>query len=194
MPPEIVYQVTSGDTCSEIAQRFNVTIDFLRAQNNLDEKCALSIGQELRLVFATATPELTPTPFVLQTATPRAGYAAPVLIAPQAGAAIEESETLVTLQWLTVGLLKPDEWYVVQVQPGQAITVPIYETKATSLKLTQDLLGANTEDTIDWFVQVRRRTGNDANGNPVYVDVSPASEVRRFTWRKPVNTPAPTPG
>jgi LysM repeat protein len=194
VPPEIRYQVTSGDTCIAIAQRFNVTVDFLRAQNNLDENCALSIGQELMLVFATATPEFTPAPFVLQTPTPRAGYAAPVLISPQAGAALGESETLVTLQWLTVGLLKPDEWYVVQVQPGQAITVPIYETKATSLKLTQDLLGGNTEDTVTWFVQVKRRAGNDALGNPVYVDVGPASEVRRFTWRKPISTPTPTPG
>jgi LysM repeat protein len=193
VPPEIVYQVTSGDTCIEIAQRFNVTVDFLRAQNNLDETCALSIGQELRLVFATATPEWTPTPFVLQTPTPRAGYAAPVLISPQSGAELSETDTMVTLQWLTVGLLKPDEWYVVQVQPGEAITVPIYETKATSLKLTQDLLGGNTEDTVTWFVQVKRRAGTDALGNPVYVDVSPGSEVRRFAWRKPISTATPTP-
>jgi LysM repeat protein len=194
VPPELVYQVVSGDTCLAIAQRFNVTIEFLRAQNGLDENCALSIGQELRFVFATATPAMTPTPFVLQTPTPRAGYAAPVLVAPQEGVTLDASQTLVTLQWLTVGLLKPDEWYVVQVQPGRAITVPIFETKATSLRLTQDVLGGNTEDTVTWFVQVKRRAGNDALGNPIYVDVSPGSEVRRFTWRKPISTPTPTPG
>lgn len=194
VPPELVYQVVSGDTCIAIAQRFNVTIEFLRAQNGLDENCALSIGQELRLVFATATPNFTPTPFVLQTPTPRAGYPAPVLIAPQTNAVFSATDTLVTLQWLTVGLLKPDEWYVVQVQPSKAITVPIYETKATSLRLTQDVLGGSTEDTVTWFVQVRRRAGNDALGNPIYVDVSPGSEVRRFTWSKPASTPTPTPG
>lgn len=194
VPPLITYKVASGDTCIDIAQRFNVTIEFLRTQNNLDENCALSIGQELRLVFATATPEFTVTPFVLQTPTPRAGYAAPVLVAPQNGAAFGEGDTLVTLQWLTVGLLKPDEWYVVQVQPSKAITVPIYQTKATSLKLTQDLLAGNIEDKVTWFVQVRRRAGNDATGNPTYVDVSLPSEVRNFTWRKPISTPTPTPG
>ncbi len=145
-------------------------------------------------MFATATPEFTVTPFVLQTPTPRAGYAAPVLVAPQNGAAFKEADTLVTLQWLTVGLLKQDEWYVVQVQPSKAITVPLYQTKATSLKLTQDLLAGNTEDSVTWFVQVKRRAGNDANGNPTYEDVSPPSEVRTFTWRKPISTPTPTPG
>jgi LysM repeat protein len=194
VPALITHIVVSGDTCLAIAQRYNVTVEFLRAQNGLDENCALSIGQELKLVFATATPEFTVTPFVLQTPTPRAGYAAPVLVAPQNGAAFKEADTLVTLQWLTVGLLKQDEWYVVQVQPGKAITVPLYQTKATSLKLTQDLLAGNTEDTVTWFVQVKRRAGSDANGNPVYEDVSPPSEVRNFTWRKPISTPTPTPG
>lgn len=193
VPPLITHKVASGDTCIEIAQRYNVTVEFLRAQNNLDENCALSIGQELHLVFATATPEFTVTPFVLQTPTPRAGYPAPVLVAPQNGAVFGEGDALVTLQWLTVGLLKPDEWYVVQVQPSRAITVPLYQTKATSLKLTQDLLAGNSEDKVTWFVQVRRRAGADANGNPSYADVSPPSEVRVFTWRKPLNTPTPTP-
>lgn len=194
VPAIITHKVESGDTCLAIAQRYNVTVEFLRAQNNLDENCALSIGQELQLVFATATPEFTVTPFVLQTPTPRAGYVAPVLVAPQNGAAFSEGDTLVTLQWLTVGLLKPDEWYVVQVQPSKAITVPLYQTKATSLKLTQDLLAGNTEDKVTWFVQVKRRAGNDAGGNPTYEDVSPPSEVRSFTWRRPVSTPTPTPG
>lgn len=194
VPAIITHKVESGDTCLAIAQRYNVTVEFLRAQNNLDENCALSIGQELNLVFATATPEFTVTPFVLQTPTPRAGYAAPVLVAPQNGAAFSEGDTLITLQWLTVGLLKPEEWYVVHVQPSKAITVPLYQTKATSLKLTQDLLAGNTEDKVTWFVQVKRRAGNDANGNPVYEDVGPPSEARTFTWRKPISTPTPTPG
>lgn len=194
VPPLITHKVAAGDTCIAVAQQYNVTVEFLRAQNGLDENCALSIGQELKLVFSTATPEFTVTPFVLQTPTPRAGYAAPVLVAPQHGAAFSEGHTLVTLQWLTVGLLKQDEWYVVQVQPGKAITVPIYQTKATSLKLTQDLLAGNAEATVTWFVQVKRRAGSDANGNPVYEDVSPSSEVRTFTWRKPINTPTPMPG
>jgi hypothetical protein len=46
---------------------------------------------------------------------------------------------------------------------------------------------------VTWFVQVKRRAGTDALGNPVYVDVSPGSEVRRFAWRKPISTATPTP-
>lgn len=192
LPPEIVYIVRGGDTCSEIAQRFNVTIDLLIAQNNLDASCLIQLNQVLTITFATPTPMATVTPFILQTPTPRAGYDAPLVLAPQSGAQISETQDVVTLQWLTVGLLKPDEWYVVQVQPTGAVTVPVFETKATSLKLTQDILGGQVEREIAWWVQVRRRDPNAPAG--VYVDVSPPSAVRNFVWRRPLSPPTPTPG
>jgi LysM repeat protein len=191
VPPEIVYVVRGGDTCSEIAQQFNVTVDLLITQNNLDANCLIQLNQVLTITFATPTPVATVTPFILQTPTPRAGYSAPVVLAPQEDAQIGESQDVVTLQWLTVGLLKPEEWYVVQVQPTGAITVPLFETKATSLKLTQDILGGQVEREIAWWVQVRRRDGGVPAGPGAYVDVSPPSAVRRFIWRRPISPATP---
>jgi LysM repeat protein len=192
LPPQVTYVVKGGDTCGEIAQKFNITIELLIVQNNLDANCLIGLNQVLTITFATPTPVATVTPFVLQTPTPRAGYAAPLVLAPADSVSISETQDVVTLQWLTVGLLKPNEWYVVQVQPSGAITVPIFETKATSLKLTQAILGGQLEGEIVWWVQVKQLLATDPNtGTRIYNDASPISEVRRFAWRRPAFTPTP---
>ncbi len=192
-PAQIVHVVKGGETCLEIAQRYNVPLESLMQQNNLDSNCLIRINQVLTVTFATPTPFLSPTPFILQTPTPRAGYSAPSVILPQDDAQISGTQEIVTLQWLTVGLLQQDEWYVVQVQPSGAITVPIFETKATSLKLTQDILGDWQERDIAWWVQVKRFVGIEpGTGQRIYVEISPPSAVRSFVWRKrPESTATP---
>lgn len=191
-PSVIVHTVQSGDTCGGIAQRYGVPVTLLREQNNLDEACVIRVGQVLTLTFTTPTPVPTLTPVVAQTPTPRSGYPPPILVSPVDNAQFDEQQSIVTLQWLTVGLLQPDEWYVIQVQPSGAITVPIYETKSTSIKLTQDILGDAQEREIAWWVQVRRLIGTDpATGERRYVELSLPSAAHRFTWRKSVATPTP---
>ncbi|MCS7061529.1 MAG: LysM peptidoglycan-binding domain-containing protein, partial [Anaerolineae bacterium] len=114
LPPQIVYTVREGDTCSEIAERFRTTVGQLIQQNGLDNNCLIRIGQVLTLTFATPTPAVSPTPIIAQTPTPRVGYSAPALISPLEDALITEAVETVTLTWLSVGLLKENEWYVVQ--------------------------------------------------------------------------------
>ncbi|GIV84120.1 MAG: hypothetical protein KatS3mg052_1127 [Candidatus Roseilinea sp.] len=195
LPAQIVYVVKGGDTCSEIAQKFKVTVELLIQQNNLDANCLIRMNQVLTITFATPTPLVTSTPIVLQTPTPRAGYSAPIVMLPPHGAQISSTQDIVTLQWLTVGLLREDEWYVVQVQPSGALTVPIFETKATSLKLTQDILGDQEEREIAWWVQVKRLLSVEpTTGQRIYAEISPPSAARTFVWRKrPVGTPTPGP-
>ena len=194
LPPQLTYIVKGGDSCGKIAEKFNVTVDLIITQNNLDANCLIRADQVLTLTFATPTPAASVTPFVLQTPTPRVGYPAPIILAPLDTASIGETQDVVTLQWLTVGLLQPNEWYVVQVQSSAAITVPIFETKATSLKITQDILGNRIEDEITWWVQVKQFLVTDPKtGTRVYKDTSPSSPPRRFTWRKPMGTATPTP-
>ncbi len=190
-PAEILYTVQSGETCSEIALKFSVPLSELIAQNNLDSECVIRVGQQLRLVFATPTPIPTLTPFILQTPTPRSSYAAPVLIAPLEGSIIVD-QPFVTLRWSAVGFLQPDEWYVVQVQPSGASQVPLFQTKATSLKLTTDLLEGLPEREITWWVQVRRRKqGADVADVSTFTPLSPPSTAHRFTWRQSLTTPTP---
>ncbi len=194
LPPQIVYEVRAGDTCGDIAQRFRMPLAQLVQQNDLDANCFLRAGQVLTLTFATPTPVLTPTPIVAQTPTPSAGYSAPQVIVPLAGAQISDTQATVTLEWLSVGLLKENEWYVVQVQPSGAITVPIFETKATSVKLTRDALGDDVERSFAWWVQVKQFIATDPKtGGRIYNDLSAPSAVRQFTWRRPL-PPTPTAG
>lgn len=194
LPPQIVYTVRAGDTCSEIAARFRMPVSQLIQQNGLDDNCLIRIGQTLTLTFATPTPAVSPTPIVAQTPTPRAGYPAPQPVSPVEGALITESAELVTLAWLSVGLLKENEWYVVQVQPAGAITVPVFETKATSIRLTRAIFDGYDERSFAWWVQVKQLVAVDPRTNArVYNDLSPASAVRRFTWRRPPGTPTPPP-
>ena len=195
LPPQIVYTVREGDTCGEIAQRFRMPVNQLIQQNGLDDNCLIRIGQVLTLTFATPTPAVSPTPIIAQTPTPRAGYPAPQLISPVEDAVITESLDSVTLAWLSVGLLKENEWYVVQVQPAGAITVPVFETKATSIRLTRAIFGDLDERSFAWWVQVKQLVAVDPRTNArVYNDLSPASAVRRFVWRRPSATPAPNGG
>jgi LysM repeat protein len=195
LPPQIIIQVKSGDTCSEIADQYRITVDTLVQQNGLDANCGLQIGQVLTLTFATAAPSISPTPIIAQTPTPRVGYDAPVVTSPQEGVAISETEDVVTLQWLSVGVLKDDEWYVVQVQPTGAITVPVFEVKATSIKLTRSIFDGQTERSFAWWVQVKQLVNVDAQtGERIYNVMSQPSEVRHFTWRQPFLTPTPTAG
>lgn len=194
LPPQIVYTVREGDTCSEIAQRFRMPVNQLIQQNGLDDNCLIRIGQVLTLTFATPTPAVSPTPIIARTPTPRAGYPAPQLVSPVNDAVLTETVESVTLAWLSVGLLKENEWYVVQVQPAGAITVPVFETKATSIRLTRAILGDFNERSFAWWVQVKQLVAVDPRTNErVYKDLGPASAVRRFVWRRPPGTPAPLP-
>lgn len=60
--PDGSYTVVEGDTLSEIAARFDTTVDALVAANNLTDANALSVGQVLIVsVTATATPAATAT-------------------------------------------------------------------------------------------------------------------------------------
>lgn len=47
--PEEVYTVESGDTLSEIAARYDTTVDLLAAYNNIDNPGEIQVGKELKI-------------------------------------------------------------------------------------------------------------------------------------------------
>lgn len=47
MPGKITYTVVAGDSLGKIARKFNTTIDFIIAVNNIEKPSQLSIGREL---------------------------------------------------------------------------------------------------------------------------------------------------
>ena len=69
-PPQ-PYTVGANDTCSLIAITFNVSVQSIIILNNLPASCPLSVGQVIKVPFATATPLPLPTitpPAATQTA------------------------------------------------------------------------------------------------------------------------------
>ncbi len=72
----IIYKVQPGDTCERISLLFNVTVQYIRTSNLLDENCTIIAGQPLLIGIAapptqtapassggtSPTPTLTPTP------------------------------------------------------------------------------------------------------------------------------------
>ena len=195
LPPELVYEVQSGDVCGKIVQKFpTVTIDQIIQQNNLDANCTIQVGQKLVLKFSSAAATATSPAQVAATPTPRTGYSAPQLVSPAEGAVLTDTQATVKLQWLSAGLLKENEYYVVQVQATGAITAPVWETKATSLDIAQDLVGSATEQTFTWFVSVKQKLATDPKTNaPIYNDLSPISQQRQFTWYRSQGTATPAP-
>jgi len=58
-------------------------------------------------------------------------------------------------------------------------------TKATSWRLPADLYveGLTEPQRFTWQVVVMRQTGVDEEGNRIGEQISPAGEVRTFTWK-----------
>lgn len=183
------YEVKANDNCGQIAQQFQITVDVLiRANSALNQQCLIQPGQKLVIPRGQLAPTLQATAYLLPTPAPIVEYRAPGVLAPLDSAVIDDDA--VTLEWLTTGTLRPNEWYVVQIQAAGAITVPIFETKATSLRIAPDLLGGQSERSFVWWVQVRRKLDVMSDGTPVYNPLSPSSEARRFTWRRDIRQSA----
>jgi LysM repeat protein len=187
------YIVKQGDSCSAIAAQFKISIDDIIRLNpnlNLNQQCLIQVGDTLNVSEASASTAPLATPYLLLAPTPRAAYPPPVLLTPLDDARIDSPSAI--LEWLSVGILQPNEIYVVQIQPAGAITVPIFETRGTFLRIDDSLMGDQVELAFAWWVQVRQRIG-DQNGIPIYRDVGPPSSARRFIWRRISLTPTAAP-
>jgi LysM repeat protein len=178
----LMYNVQAGDTISGIAARYKSQVDWILQANNIKPGDVLRIGQPLLIPLVPATPTPAPTAPVTPippTATPPPGLSAPMLLAPPDGATIA-GEDSVLLSWTSVGVLGPEEWYVVTLKsPEKEIAVATWWTKSTSWRLPVDYRPKGSAGLdYSWRVQVRRG-GQDKPG----AAASPSSAARRFTWR-----------
>jgi LysM repeat protein len=60
LPPEL-YTVREGDNCGIIASNFGISIQSIILLNQLSVQCFVSVGQELKIPYPTATPAPPPT-------------------------------------------------------------------------------------------------------------------------------------
>ncbi|MBK8134514.1 MAG: LysM peptidoglycan-binding domain-containing protein [Chloroflexi bacterium] len=185
------HTVTEGQSIIDIAEQYNTTIEIISRLNpelvfsNCDfnnrsggPDCSVIIrpGQNVRIPLPSATPTLSPTPSGNETPTPTPTYNPPITIYPPNGAIITGS---VLLQWVSVGLLKADEQYYVEVTDRTANTLYTRVTKDTSLQLPMGLVPSDgTEHSIEWRVVVVRGDGEN------FTVIGGVMPSRTFKWRR----------
>lgn len=132
-------------------------------------------GQTINVPGPAPTATITPTLTGNETATPTPAFAMPRLVSP-VNRATESGA--VQLVWLPVGLLQPDEFYLVMwtdMATGQTWQA---RTPINSFRLPMSLEPADGQThTINWQVGVARE---GADGS--YVLISPMSLIYSFTW------------
>ena len=107
------------------------------------------------------------------------GLRAPALLTPADGAVLTGQDS-VLLNWTSVGILKPDQWYVVTLKKNESNAAAVtWWTKGTTWRLGPEYRGT-TQAGVDYTWRVQVRAGSAEEPGDV---ASPASAERRFTWR-----------
>ncbi len=177
-----MYVVKAGDTISTIATRYGSRVDWILTANKMSASDVLRIGQALLIPRSNETPTPEPTaemPAVTMTPTPEPVLDQPVPLSPGNGS-IVASEGELLLSWTSVGILEPDQYYVVTLKAGDDdAPTAVYWTKSTTWRLPSEYRGT-TRAGVDftWRVQVRHGSP-EAPGQTA----SPPSEQFRFTWQ-----------
>jgi hypothetical protein len=137
---------------------------------------------------ATEEPTEAPPP---PTNTPAVGelkYPPPVLLEPPANQPVGWKSTVLMI-WNSVGELAEDEYYHLHMErrpqtEGQEWYGDYVYTKDTEYRAEGAFLDpfhppqAQGQGVVYWWVRVVRKTGEDANGKPIGIDISPYSEQR----------------
>lgn len=169
-PGEQTYTVESGDTLSGIAKKFNTNVNLLMSRNNIKDPSLLRVGQVLIIPAGTPTPLPTPTFRPTSTPTPGPPYGPPALLWPPDGTVFRGESAVVLVQWASVGLLAPEEWYVARVYRGDNLIGEQW-TKATAWRLPVGLRPpADAADhRLTWQVLVMRQEGPEPGKGTVLV-------------------------
>lgn len=186
------YVVQPNDTLVGVAQEYNTTIAVLSVLNpdinifgcNFEipsggPNCnpLLQSGQVLKVPAPTPTPTLSPTPSGNETATPTPTYEPPMLIYPPQGAIAPPG--VFNLQWVGVGVLQENEFYLLEVSDTTTGQVVRHVTKDTSWQLQEAMIPNDSQmHTIEWTVRIAT-----PNEQGIYRPIGGAPEIRSFQWQ-----------
>jgi LysM repeat protein len=175
-PTPNIYAVQGGDVLSAIAAKYNIPVDDIMAANSLKDTF-LHPGQQLVIPPPTPTPTLTSTPLPTSTPTPGLSFNAPSLLFPPDGAELTGTESI-ELNWTAVGVLGPDEYYVLRLRTSNGQRAESLWLKAPSYRLPVSWRGGS----LEWDVIVLQLTKTNPDGTREGKIQSPFSVTRRFTW------------
>ncbi len=187
----IIHVVAPGETLISIAQKYSVTVSLIRAANPEipPGSDVIHVNQTLIIPLGTPMPTPTPTPNPYATPTPIPPYPPPPLLYPPDGAVFGGPDAVIVLQWASVAVLRPDEWYELRVvRPGMPIIR--VRTRTTAYRLPAEFFpptGSQARE-FQWEVRVVRETRSG-----VFAPASDEGIIRRFLWLESPPTPTPTP-
>lgn len=172
--------VQSGDTLSTIAANYAVSADAIKSFNGKTTDNVF-IGENLLvpLCMRAATPGPTPT------ATIPPPYPAPALLLPADGAAFTLANDVITLQWASVGTLRPGEVYQITVEDvtaDQTRRLTDFVTDTKYIVPTSFRPKDNVAHVLRWWISSVRQDGSDDQGQPIWVSSGATSEKRVFSW------------
>ncbi|NOZ06195.1 MAG: LysM peptidoglycan-binding domain-containing protein [Chloroflexi bacterium] len=191
-PAGVTHIVRSGDSLSNIAIENGASVEVIMAANGIEDPTRLRVGQELLIPLGTATPVPVATRSPSPSPTASLPYAVPAPLWPINGTRLAADESP-TLSWTSVGILDPEEYYVVRLERlrGPAATQSWMKwLKTTSWRVSPDL--RDPEQTkgqlYRWSVVVMRHTGTEKDSSWTGLPLSNPSPTRRFLWPLPVKT------
>ncbi|MDO9085971.1 MAG: LysM peptidoglycan-binding domain-containing protein [Anaerolineaceae bacterium] len=186
----VSYTVGPGDTLSTIAINYNVEIDAIRQWNGIISDVVYE-GQPLQIPLCERLPTAGPTP----TATNPPPYQAPSLLLPADGAPFTAANDEIALQWSSVGTLRSDEYYAVNIEDvteGEGRRLVEYVTDTKFNVPANFRPNSTVPHILRWTVFVVRQTGSSTDGQAIYQPAGNISNPRTFIWwANLASTPSP---
>jgi hypothetical protein len=137
----------------------------------------LEPGDQVNVPALTPTPTLSPTISGSETPTPTPTFRAPALVFPPEQASAPARS--IPLQWVSAGVLREGEVYLVEIQDETAGTQHVDVTTTTSYALPDELVPTDGEThTMRWRVSVAAQ-----NDQGAYRYIGAQGEWRTFSWR-----------
>lgn len=181
------YTVRSGDTLISIAVRFGTQVDVIQEVNGIGPNDFIQPNQTIQVPVA-GVPSTVLASSEAARDLPGGGqaglYESPRLIGPGDDELVPRAED-VLFRWLSVDLLQPNEWYVLNIWPRDGLfeLPPPVWTKATSYRLSNRWAPPpNRAVTYGWQVSVVRVLPDTGTGRSIEAASDP-SEVRNFAWQ-----------
>jgi LysM repeat protein len=178
--PSEIHTVIEGETLSLIATVKQVPEEAIMRWNKMTSNIVFA-GQKLLIPYcerifvggATVTPS------------PAPPYPKPEQLLPANGTAFTDPDEQITLQWSSIGELRPNEAYlvtIIDVTEGQKRTFTNAVTQ-TQFTVPVSLRPEGNEVHIfQWSVMPVAQINVDDQGNPVWSPGGPESTLWYFTW------------
>lgn len=200
---ERLYTVAAGDTLSQIAQEFDVSVATLMSANGITDPLQLRVSQELVVPLQLSEDTATPAAAIATAPTAEGEQArtsvdlrpGPVLLSPEDGTPYSGGDATIELRWTSETSLGPGEEFVVHIGYLEADGTVIWlldqpqeqPLRDSSWFVPTGLFGLAPQEsgrTHVWYVQVERVVRDERGElSGEREAVSAPSEQYRFSWK-----------